>query len=78
MLVVSVLLGLMVEDISECVNFWSLSLSLLPQVQKMKAIYHTLNLFNMDVTAKCLVGECWLPIADIDAIRFSLERGHVS
>lgn len=26
-------------------------------VKKMKAIYYTMNLFNMDVTKKCLIGK---------------------
>ncbi|XP_050538205.1 V-type proton ATPase 116 kDa subunit a 1 isoform X2 [Daktulosphaira vitifoliae] len=44
-------------------------------VRKMKAIYHTLNLFNMDVTKKCLIGECWIPIKDLQFIRQTLAEG---
>ncbi|CAH1738660.1 V-type proton ATPase 116 kDa subunit a 1 isoform X2 [Aphis gossypii] len=44
-------------------------------VRKMKAIYHTLNLFNMDVTKKCLIGECWIPIKDLAFIRHTLAEG---
>lgn len=46
-------------------------------VRKMKAIYHTLNLFNMDVTKKCLIGECWIPIKDLSFIRHTLAEGSV-
>lgn len=38
-------------------------------VFKMKAIYHTLNMFNMDVSHKCLIGECWVPVNDLPAVR---------
>lgn len=41
----------------------------------MKAIYHTLNLFNMDVTKKCLIGECWVPINDLPIVRKALTEG---
>ncbi|KAK1121595.1 hypothetical protein K0M31_010387 [Melipona bicolor] len=44
-------------------------------VRKMKAIYHTMNLFNMDVTKKCLIGECWVPIADLAIVRNCLNEG---
>lgn len=47
-------------------------------VRKMKAIYHTLNLFNMDVTKKCLIGECWVPVHDVPFIRQTLADGGVS
>lgn len=41
----------------------------------MKAIYHTLNLFNMDVTKKCLIGECWVPVNDLPVVRKALTDG---
>uniref|UniRef100_A0A1B6MKV2 V-type proton ATPase subunit a n=1 Tax=Graphocephala atropunctata TaxID=36148 RepID=A0A1B6MKV2_9HEMI len=44
-------------------------------VRKMKAIYHTLNLFNMDVTKKCLIGECWVPVKDLATVRKALADG---
>ncbi|XP_058814156.1 V-type proton ATPase 116 kDa subunit a 1-like [Topomyia yanbarensis] len=44
-------------------------------VKKMKAIYHTLNLFNMDVTKKCLIGECWVPVLDLSLIQKALSDG---
>lgn len=44
-------------------------------VKKMKAIYHTLNFFNMDVTKKCLIGECWVPVLDLPLIQKALSDG---
>lgn len=44
-------------------------------VRKMKAIYHTLNLFNMDVSKKCLIGECWVPINDLPLVQKALTDG---
>jgi len=44
-------------------------------VRKMKAIYHTLNLFNMDVSQKCLIGECWVPVNDLPVVRKALLGG---
>lgn len=48
------------------------------KVRKMKAIYHTLNLCNIDVTQKCLIAEVWCPVSDLDSIQFALRRGTVS
>ncbi|XP_022083989.1 V-type proton ATPase 116 kDa subunit a-like isoform X2 [Acanthaster planci] len=45
------------------------------KVRKLKAVYHTLNLFNLDVTQKCLIAECWCPVADLDKIQMGLRRG---
>ena len=35
-------------------------------------------MFNLDVTQKCLIGECWCPVADLDNIQHALRRGTVS
>lgn len=45
------------------------------QVKKIKAIYHTMNMFNIDVTEKCLIAECWAPVIDLDRIQTALKRG---
>ncbi|KAK9892762.1 hypothetical protein WA026_021952 [Henosepilachna vigintioctopunctata] len=44
-------------------------------VSKMKAIYHTLNFFNVDVTKKCLIGECWVASKDISIVQKALVDG---
>lgn len=45
------------------------------KVRKIKAIYLTLNMFNLDVTQKCLIAECWCPNDDLDRIHIALRRG---
>ncbi|RZC34983.1 V-type proton ATPase 116 kDa subunit a, partial [Asbolus verrucosus] len=47
-------------------------------VRKIKAIYHTLNYMNMDVTGKCLIGECWVAVRDIPAVKQALADGSSS
>ncbi|KAF5299268.1 hypothetical protein FQA39_LY02441 [Lamprigera yunnana] len=44
-------------------------------VKKMKAIYHTLNMFNMDVSKKCLIGECWMPKNERHVVQQALLDG---
>lgn len=47
----------------------------LVKIRKIKAIYSCLNMFNLDVTQKCLIAECWCPIIDLDRIHLALRRG---
>ncbi|XGW15379.1 hypothetical protein V3C99_001118 [Haemonchus contortus] len=47
----------------------------LTKVRKIKSIYHTLNLFNIDVTHKCLIAECWCPVSELERIKMALKRG---
>eukprot|EP00731_Ephydatia_muelleri_P034535 Em0064g17a len=44
-------------------------------VTKMKAVFHTLNMFNLDVTRQCLISECWCPVQDLPHIQLALRRG---
>lgn len=48
------------------------------KVQKMKAIYHILNMCNIDVTQQCAIAEIWFPVADTGRIKRALEQGMVS
>ena len=34
-----------------------------------------MNMFNLDVTQKCLIAECWCPVSDLDRIQQALRRG---
>ncbi|XP_069852972.1 V-type proton ATPase 116 kDa subunit a 4 [Dipodomys merriami] len=47
----------------------------LTKVQKMKAIYHILNMCNIDVTQQCVIAEIWFPVADTGRIKRALEQG---
>uniref|UniRef100_A0A1I8JAW3 V-type proton ATPase subunit a n=1 Tax=Macrostomum lignano TaxID=282301 RepID=A0A1I8JAW3_9PLAT len=45
------------------------------KVGKIKAIYHTLNMFNVEATNKCLIAEAWCAVDDLDKIHLALRRG---
>ena len=47
------------------------------KVKKIKAIYHTMNMFNNDVARKCLIAECWAPVSELDRIQLALRKGSV-
>ncbi|XP_031338492.1 V-type proton ATPase 116 kDa subunit a-like isoform X2 [Photinus pyralis] len=44
-------------------------------VKKMKAIYHTLNMFNVDISTRCLIGECWIPVKARQVVQQALNDG---
>lgn len=37
-----------------------------------------MNMFNLDVTQRCLIAECWCPVKDIPEVQAALARGTVS
>lgn len=53
------------------VNLWNI------QLLKLKSIFHTLNMFSVDVTHKCLIAECWIPTDDIPLVKEALRKGVV-
>jgi V-type H+-transporting ATPase subunit a len=57
------------EEIGQQLDMWQ------QKVTKVKAIYHTLNMFNLDMAQHCLVAECWCPVEDLDEIQRALITG---
>uniref|UniRef100_A0A673GRR8 V-type proton ATPase subunit a n=1 Tax=Sinocyclocheilus rhinocerous TaxID=307959 RepID=A0A673GRR8_9TELE len=45
------------------------------KVKKMKAIYYTLNLCNIDITQKLIVAEIWCPVSDLTLVQSALIKG---
>ncbi|XP_047524938.1 V-type proton ATPase 116 kDa subunit a 1-like isoform X1 [Pieris napi] len=43
------------------------------QIKKAKAIYHTMNMFTLDITRRCLIGQCWVPDLDLPIVKEVLE-----
>lgn len=56
-------------DVAQDIDIWQ------TKVKKIKSIYHTMNMFNLDVTQRCLIAECWCPVEDLDEIQRALTRG---
>jgi hypothetical protein len=44
------------------------------KVRKVAAIYHTLNCFSVDLGQKCLIGEIWCPVSEIDRRVFYFSK----
>lgn len=44
-------------------------------VKKVKAIYHTMNMFSVDVSKKCLFGEAWVPTENLQDVKMALING---
>jgi len=37
-----------------------------------------MNMFNLDVTQRCLIAECWCPVEALEEIQVTLSHGTVS
>ncbi|KAM5171426.1 V-type proton ATPase 116 kDa subunit a 4 [Mantella aurantiaca] len=56
-------------EASQNVSSWTI------KVKKMKAVYHVLNLCNIDVTQQCVIAEIWCPVDDKERIKRALHLG---
>ncbi|XP_033745973.1 V-type proton ATPase 116 kDa subunit a-like isoform X4 [Pecten maximus] len=45
------------------------------KVKKIKAIYHTLNLCNFDLSHNSLIAECWCPVVALEDVQRALRHG---
>jgi len=48
------------------------------KVKKIKAIYHTLNMCNFDLSHNSLIAECWCPVMALEEVQRGLRHGTVS
>ena len=46
-------------------------------MEKIKAIYHTLNMFNFDMSHNSLIAEGWCPLKAHEELRRALKEGEV-
>ncbi|XP_072939413.1 V-type proton ATPase 116 kDa subunit a 1-like [Epargyreus clarus] len=60
---------LFLNNIATDISTWMVA------VRKEKAIYHTLNMFSMDIVKKCLIAECWVPRRDLHILQKALDDG---
>nr|CAB3224570.1 V-type proton ATPase 116 kDa subunit a isoform 1-like [Phallusia mammillata] len=60
---------LVLSQVARSIRIWFI------KVRKIKSIYHTLNLFNVNIAEKCLIAECWIPVVDLDRVQLALRRG---
>jgi len=60
------------SNASSDVNRW------LCKVRKMKAVYHQLNLFHVDVSRNCFVAEYWLPTKFLREVTDTIQLCNVS
>ncbi|XP_039749699.1 V-type proton ATPase 116 kDa subunit a1-like isoform X2 [Pararge aegeria] len=60
---------LVLTNIARDISTWMVA------VRKEKAIYHTLNMFSMDIVKKCLIAECWVPRQDLHILQNALDNG---
>ncbi len=52
--------------------------SWLCRVRKMKAIFHTMNMLNLEINQNFLIAECWAPVNELPRIKVALDKGTVS
>ncbi|ESO84217.1 hypothetical protein LOTGIDRAFT_108161 [Lottia gigantea] len=45
------------------------------KVEKIKAIYHTLNMFSFDISHNSLIAEGWCPVQSLEEVRRVLKEG---
>ncbi|XP_041987017.1 V-type proton ATPase 116 kDa subunit a-like isoform X1 [Aricia agestis] len=44
------------------------------RIKKTKAVYHNMNLFSLDITKECLIGQCWIPDNDLPHVSKKLKK----